>query len=138
MKLTIIVLTIVTILAAACFAKALQDRYATPTVQVSGGEVFDAGSIDGTQPVTHTFRIVNPNRFVEGISAPQPGCSCTTATASASTIPPHGTVDVTLRVDPENGNLSGSASIVTSHAHKTLETMLLVTGETLKADTVKP
>lgn len=98
--------------------------------------------MDCTPKVRQIVRVVYSERettnydpFSLNLEAPSVGCTCTTATVSASRIPAHGTADVTLHVEPENGKFSGSASIATSYAGKSAETWLMVTGESLAAKT---
>jgi len=98
-----------------------------PTVQIVGGNVARLGSTPFNQPITHEFKIINPHPFAIGLFAPQAGCACTTATASASSIPAHGLARVVLHIDPEDGAVGGSASIVTVHGKLSTETRLFVT-----------
>lgn len=108
----------------------MKQRNALPNVQINGGEVYDGGTVAAGSSLVHTFRVRNPHPFALSLEAPSAGCTCTTATVSTSHIPAHGTADVTLHVEPENGEISGSASIVTTHAGKRAETWLIVTGKT--------
>lgn len=129
MRIALVTLSIATLCVAGYALMGIRERRASPTIDVNGGIVFDAGTVRGTQPVTHTFKIDNPNPFTIGLSTPQAGCTCTTASVSMWSIPPHGSASVTLKVDPEDGNLSGSASIVTTHNGRHVETELFVTGQ---------
>lgn len=113
----------------------IQQRNALPNIQIDGGEVYDGGTVAVGSSLVHTFRIKNPHPFALNLEVPSAGCTCTTATVSASHIPAHGTADVILHVEPENGKFSGSASIVTTHAGKSAETWLIVTGKSTAAKT---
>lgn len=101
-----------------------------PNVTVVGGVAYDAGEVSSKRPIVHIFKIVNPHSFAVGILTPMAGCTCTTATTSVDIIPPNGTAQITLIVDPEDKNISGSASIVTTYGRKAVETWLFVTGKT--------
>ena len=111
----------------------LEQRNVLPNVHIVGGTVYDGGTLADGATLTHTFRVENLHSFALGLEAPTAGCTCTTATVSASSIPPHGAADVTLRVEPEDGKFNGSASIVTTHGGKSAETWLIVTGKSLSA-----
>ena len=113
----------------------IQQRNALPNVQIDGGGVYDGGIVTAGSSLVHTFRVKNPHPFALYLEAPSAGCTCTTATVSTSHIPAHGTADVTLHVEPENGKFTGSASIVTTHAGKSAETWLMVAGKSSAAKT---
>ena len=122
-------LTILSVVLACWTWSVFRQRNAAPTVDIVGGVVYDAGIVGRGRPVVHTFVVSNPHPFPIGLSAPTAGCACTTATSSSSVIPPNGRVQVTLTVEPEDGKLSGSASIVTTHGAERAETWLMVTGD---------
>ena len=132
MRYTIALLTVFTVTLTSCI---LWQRDALPDVYVAGGEVYDGGIISAGAPLMHTFTMENPHSFALGLEASAVGCACTTVTVSASIIPPHGTAKVTLRVEPEAGKFSGSASIITTHGRKSAKTWLIATGKSLPLKT---
>lgn len=128
-------LTIVTLVLFGFAGWQMQERNASPDVHVVGGGVYDSGTIPAGVPLMHIFTVENPHSFALGLGASAVGCACTTVTVSASTIPPHGTAEVTLRVEPEDGKFSGSASIITTHKRKSTKTWLIATGKSLPLKT---
>lgn len=123
------VLSVLTIVLLGCAGWQFLQSRMEPAVVVTGGEVFDAGKVASGKSVTHVFKVENKNSFSVGLAAPVAGCTCTTATVSSSVIPAHGFADVTLHVEPEDGAITGSASVTTWHGSKSVETVLFVTGE---------
>ena len=128
MRYITLTLGLLTLLLVGAIGWKIVQRYAEPSILVDGGEVFDAGKVLPNVAITHVFKVENRNSFPVGIAAPVAGCACTTASVSAQTIPSHGAVNVTLRVEPENGVITGSAEIITSHAGKNVATWLFVSG----------
>ena len=112
-----------------------QQRNALPDVHIVEGGIYDGRTVANGAALVHTFKVENPHSFALGLEAPVASCACTTATVSASGIPAHGTAEVTLRVEPEDGKFSGSASVITTHGSKSAETWLIVTGKSLPAKT---
>jgi hypothetical protein len=128
MRGVLILLSIVVIAVVGFMLKARNDANSTPTVQVANGGLFDVGVVTGNSPIFHTFHVVNPHNFLIRLSSIEPGCDCTTVATTSMVILPNGSVEITLKVRPEDGNLSGSASFNTSHNGKTAETILFLTG----------
>ena len=133
MRYYVALLTVITVILIGYAVWQMQQRNALPDVHVVGGEVYDGDTVAAGAVLMHTFRVENPHSFALGLEAPTAGCTCTTATVSASSIPSHGAAEITLRVEPEDGKFSGSASIVTTHRGKSAETWLIVTGKSLPA-----
>ena len=131
MRYFIALLTIFCVILSGYAIWQIQQRNALPDVHIVGGVVYDSSATMAGAVLVHTFRVENPHSFALGLEAPTAGCTCTTATVSASVIPAYGAADVTLRVEPEDGKLNGSASIVTTHGGKSAETWLIVTGKSL-------
>ena len=129
MRYCIALLTVVTVILIGYALWQMQQRSALPDVHVAGGEVYDGGTIAAGAALIHTFRVENSHSFAVSLEAPTAGCTCTTATVSASSIPPGGAATVSLHVEPEDGKFSGSASIVTTHGGKSAETWLFATGK---------
>jgi RHS repeat-associated protein len=71
---------------------------AEPSIHVDGGDIFDVGIVPADRPVSHVFKLENPNPFPLSVSAPVAGCTCTTATVSSATILPGGEVSVTTHI----------------------------------------
>jgi hypothetical protein len=128
MRIYTIILTILTVVLVSYGIWLCIEDNQQPSVIVDGGELYNAGKVSPTKPIVHIFRLENPNAFTVGIAAPVAGCTCTTATVSAGTIPAHGAISATLRVAPEDGAFTGSAEIITSHAGKSVDTWLFVSG----------
>ena len=133
MRYFIALLTIFCIILSGYAVWQVQQRNALPDVHIAGGVVYDSGATPAGKFLVHTFRVENPHSFALGLEVPMAGCTCTTATLSASIIPAHEAADVTLRVEPEGGKFNGSASIITMHGGKSTETWLIVTGKSLSA-----
>ena len=139
MRCFIALLTVVTVILIGYALWQIHQRSVLPDVHVVGGEVYDGGTIAASAALTHTFRVENPHPFALDLEAPIAGCTCTTVTVSASRIQPRGAAEVTLRVEPEDGKFSGSASIVTRHGNRSAETWLFATGKgfSVKAQAAK-
>jgi len=138
MRYYITLLIVVTVILIGYATWQIQQRNALPDVHVVGGEVYDGSTVAAGVVLMHTFRVENPHSFALGLEAPTAGCTCTTATVSASSIPSHGSAEVTLRVESEDGKFSGSASIVTTHRGKSAETWLIITGKSSPAKARTP
>jgi len=126
MRNCIAILSVISVALLGCSTWMLWQNAVPLRVNVVGGPVFDAGPVSSRRPVIHVFKIENPNQFPVQINAPVTGCTCTTAELSASAIPPHGNVTVTLHVEPEDGSITGSVLVTVRHGRKTAETELLV------------
>jgi hypothetical protein len=107
-------------------------RSAAPALVVSGGTLFDAGAVDSQRPVVHRFLLRNQNTFAVGLNTPASGCGCTTATVSTDHIAAGRSAYVTLSVESEEGKLTGSASIISTHGGQKAETWFFVTGRVSK------
>lgn len=103
-------------------------READPSVSVVGGNMYNAGAVRPGSAVVHVFTLANPHPYAMGLTTALPGCACTTAAASASSVPAHGRATVTLRVEPEDGQINGSAEFATTRGIERVETVLFVTG----------
>ena len=90
MRYFIALLTIFCIILSGYAVRQLQQRNTLSDVHVAGGTVYDSGAIATGAVLVHTFRVENPHPFALGLEAPTAGCTCTTATVSASIIPAHG------------------------------------------------
>jgi len=129
MRFATIFLTIITFMLAGYTWMRVRQQSETPDIRVIGGGVYDAGVVSANKTIVHRFKIINPHSFPVLLSTPDVGCSCTTALASAPVIPANGTATVTLSIEPEVGNLSGSVSILTEHNRLKSETWLFVKGK---------
>jgi hypothetical protein len=102
----------------------------SPSVDVVGGPIFDAGSVNPNATVTHTFQIVNRHVYPLGVAIAEAGCTCTTASVASSVIPPFGSTKVTLHIDPEGEKeIAGSSMLVIWHEKQSLQLWLIVNGE---------
>lgn len=128
MRYPVVILSLISLALCFCYVVYFIQVRARPTVVVDGGEVFDSGVVVSKAPLVHIFRVENPHPFPVQVSALTNGCACTTSVLSASTIPSHGSVEVSLRVAPEDGEIQGSAFLTSRRGGMSVDTYLFVTG----------
>lgn len=71
-----------------------------PTIIVQGSDLANVGTTHAGGQVAHTFRLRNPHNYpVLVLPLQNETCACTTIDLGKRVIPPHGSLDATVKVE---------------------------------------
>ncbi len=110
------------------FAFFVASAFAQPKIDIEGGFTYDWGKIKPSDsPLKAKVKILNRGNETLKISEVKPGCGCTTAPLDKNDIEPNGfaTLDVTLNVGTNTGDVVKSISIKSNDPEKSQTSLML-------------
>lgn len=116
------------IISLAIFALMITSAFAQPKFDIEGGFTYDWGKVKpADSPLKAKVKFMNRGTDTLKITEVKPGCGCTTAPLDKNNIEPGGfaTLDVTLNVGSNTGDVTKSITIKTNDPEKSMTSLML-------------